>query len=575
MTARDRTANVPPDVGDRVLPNSPFFGRLVRFAHEDPLPLAIRDLNLNVEKTYLQLLTDVLAVRNRLRRGLTSETIEDISRGVDTFIGVFAAGGYEYTVAMLAVLALGAAVVPMSTASSVEEVIYFVEKSRQVAILCATSSEPAACSVASRISANRNAELPCITIGSLFQSAPLLPHEITISSDRYLDDNSAGLVIFTSGTTGKPKGAVMRRGYIHDAALAVADSYRINSQDVLLHVLPVHHALGIGLMFFAFLYAGALIEFRSGSFDPEWMWERWRRGGLTFFAGVSTIYMRMKRYFEQKLAKLAPEAKYDYLQGVRNFKVLFCGAGALPHPIAAFWTDMRGGKRVLQRYGATEFGAVITIRLNDENTPDGSVGQVTPGVELKLSGGGDEGEILIKSSQMFSRYLDDQVATTNVHDENGFFKTGDIARREGKYYFILGRASLDIIKSGGYKISALEIEREVLALPYIEEVMVVAVEDEEYGQRVAALVSLRQDQGLQELKISRLRADLMERMAGYKMPTLLRVVEGELPKGSTGKVLKKTLGPLFFPTDWEQHCPPEGEKRGWIQAWYSQAKPKL
>jgi len=197
----------------------------------------------------------------------------------------------------------------------------------------------------------------------------------------------------------------MRRGYIHDAALAVADSYRINSQDVLLHVLPVHHALGIGLMFFAFLYAGALIEFRSGGFDPEWMWERWRRGGLTFFAGVSTIYMRMKRYFEQKLAKLAPEAKYDYVQGVRNFKVLFCGAGALPHPIAAFWTDMRGGKRVLQRYGATEFGAVITIRLNDENTPDGSVGQVTPGVELKLSGGGDEGEILIKSSQMFSRYV--------------------------------------------------------------------------------------------------------------------------------------------------------------------------
>lgn len=105
--------------------------------------------------------------------------------------------------------------------------------------------------------------------------------------------------------------------------------------------------------------------------------------------------------------------------------------------------------------------------------------------------------------------------------------------------------------------------------------MVVGVEDEEYGQRVAALVSLRQDQEVQELKISRLRADLTERMAGYKMPTLLRVVEGELPKGSTGKVLKKTLGPLFFPPDWERHCPPEGEKRGWIQAWYSQAKPKL
>lgn len=117
MTSKnvDRTAIVPQDVGDTILPNSPFFSRLVRFAHDEPVPLAVRDVNLNVEKTYLELLTDVLAVRNSVRDTLSSSTLNDIAQGVDTFIGALAPGGYEYTVAVLAVLALGAAVVPMST----------------------------------------------------------------------------------------------------------------------------------------------------------------------------------------------------------------------------------------------------------------------------------------------------------------------------------------------------------------------------------------------------------------------------------------------------------------------------
>ena len=379
----------------------------------------------------------------------------------------------------------------------------------------------------------------------------------------------------------------MRRGYIHDAALANVDPYQVTPQDVLLHVLPVHHAAGIGLIFFTFLFGGALIEFKSGGFDPAWTWERWRRGGLTYFSGVPTIYMRMKRHFEQKISDLSPALKEEYLQGVRQFKVLLCGTQALPLPIAQFWESFRGGKRILSRYGATETGAVLKIRLDDDNVPDGSIGEVTPGVQLKLSGEDDEGEILIKTPHMFSgyataptrdttrhnglteyRYLDDEPATRAAHDENGFFKTGDIARRQGKYYFILGRASLDIIKSGGYKISALEIEREMLALPYIEEVMVCGVEDEEFGQRVAALVSLREDQEVRELGIERLREDLAERLARYKMQTLLRVVEGELPKGSSGKVLKKTLGPEMFPPGrWE------GMKE--IQVWYPKAKAKL
>lgn len=163
---------------------------------------------------------------------------------------------------------------------------------------------------------------------------------------------------------------------------------------------------------------------------------------------------------------------------------------------------------------------------------------------------------------MFSKYLNDPEATANAHDADGFFRTGDIARKEGRYYYIVGRASLDIIKSGGYKISALDIERELLALPYIAEAMVVGVIDEEFGQRVAALVSLQEedltDAFLESygntdhvLTIADLRKDLRDRLAGYKMPTLLRVVNGELPKTATGKVRKKVLGPQFFPSDYQ------------------------
>lgn len=164
---------------------------------------------------------------------------------------------------------------------------------------------------------------------------------------------------------------------------------------------------------------------------------------------------------------------------------------------------------------------------------------------------------------MFMKYLCDPEGTANAHDGDGYFMTGDIARREKGYYFVLGRASLDIIKSGGYKISALDIERELLSLPYIAEAMVVGVSDEEYGQRVAALLSLQEEEMTtsfrQErrsagnvLSIYKLRRDLRERLVGYKLPTLLRVVGGELPKTATGKIQKKILGPRFFPASWSE-----------------------
>lgn len=158
---------------------------------------------------------------------------------------------------------------------------------------------------------------------------------------------------------------------------------------------------------------------------------------------------------------------------------------------------------------------------------------------------------------MFAKYLRDPEATAKAHNPEGYFKTGDIAQREGNHYFIIGRASQDIIKSGGYKLSALDIERELLALPYIAEAIVMGVHDEEFGQRVGAILTLHPeafggpDSG-EALTIERLREDLRARLAGYKMPTLLRIVEGELPKTASGKILKKVLGEKYFPEGYER-----------------------
>ena len=565
-TMDDRTLHVPRHSGRTVFPASPLFNRLVRFAHAVPPRICVRDDNTGKEYTHLQLLTDVLALRERIWGSLTPAVRTQLDERQEVYIAVLATGGYEYTVAMLAALAIGAAVVPMTVHLPPEEALYFARKSRAAAVLCSNDAIKLGTAVEKLVKdQDPRSSFVCIPVTSSLNNKPLHASDILVSSDQYLSDNDPGVVIFTSGTTGPPKGAVMRRGFTHDTALAVADHYGFGEDDTFLHLLPVHHATGIGINFFPCLVSGTLIEFRSGSFSAEWTWERWRKGGITLFSGVPTIYMRMMRYFEQTLAS-KPNVK-EYVDGARRIKACLCGTSALPKPIADFWAEILG-KKIVLRYGATEFGAVFKVRLGDQNVPDGSVGTLFSGCDVKLLGEdgqyGDEGEVVIRSpaGEMFSKYIWDPAATAKAHTPDGHYRSGDIARKErtqhGEYYWILGRASIDIIKSGGYKISALDIEREVLALPYVAEVMVVGVPDLEFGERVAAVVVLKDPQDIKnrvdvvvKLTLERLRQDLRARLAGYKMPTVLRVIQGELPKSGTGKVVKKVLGPQFFPKDYE------------------------
>jgi malonyl-CoA/methylmalonyl-CoA synthetase len=598
----DRTQLVPQHTGRNVFPNSPLFGKLVQYAHQQPPRVVIRDVVAGIQKTHLELLTDVLALSQTIRATLGPAAPGRENEGTTICtVGLLAPGGYEYVVAFLAIVAVGACVVPLSgfllfrrrggtigsrfvykfsdhsaigIHISAEEASYFVRKAQCRSILVASSATKLGDSLEQffQRDGKGSTDLRFISVKVLPDTQIPRPCDLIVSSDAYLDENGPGLIIFTSGTTGPPKGAAMRRGFLYNTAVAVADFYHLTQDDVILHILPVHHATGVAVSLLPFLVVGGCVEFNSRSFDPAWLWNRWKEGSrsddrrLTWFSGVPTIYMRMMRHYQLQIAARLPPSEVEaYVSGVRQLKGMLCGTSALPRAMQQFWTDMRSGRPILTRYGGTEIGAVLLVSPEDVSAtaatvPEGSVGKIFPGLDVKLS---DTvvGEILVKSPHMFSKYIFDDVATREAHDAEGYFKTGDIARRVGSYFFILGRASLDIIKSGGYKISALDVEREILGLPYIAETMVVGVPDEEFGQRVAAVVSLREEDqsqiladgqvagGGKALTLERLRKDLRDKLSGYKLPTVLRLVEGELPKLANGKVSKKQLGPKYFPPD--------------------------
>lgn len=560
----DRRDFVPKqEARDHVLPCDPLFTRLLQLASRRKQRPAIRDLNSGCEKTYAQLLSDVVNLRQVLRSKLTTQTLKALSDGEEVFVSLLAPGGYEFTVGVLAILCLGAAASPFSPHQPVQEASYYVNKARSVAVVVSDSAMKNGQELAAEIRRTTNQDFVCVPVSAGPSQSHIPAQRLVISSSGYSDLNKPAIVIFTSGTTGPPKGAVLPLAAITDGAMASAEQMEVRDTDVLQHLLPVHHATGIWVSFFPFILTGACIEFKSGSFDPAWTWNRWRQGGITHFSGVPTIYMRMMRYYQEKLAKLPQAEREAYRRAPAQLRSALCGTSALPKPINDFWTEMMNGRKIVQRYGSSEQGVIFHMPFTtDVDVPDGSTGEISLGADVKLSKG-EEGEVRSRSYYSFIKYIHDPEATKAAFDDEGYFKSGDMAIKKGKYFFITGRASVDILKSGGYKISALDIEREILSLPYVNEVMVVGVADDEYGQRVGAVLSLSDSEIAQEyytkhgrergsLKLDDLRSDLRDRLAGYKLPTLLRVIEGELPKSPTNKVVKKVLGPMYFPDNYTE-----------------------
>lgn len=258
----------------------------------------------------------------------------------------------------------------------VEEAIYFVETTNASAVVSNTACKNKGLELAAAIKQRGNSSFLALDIASGLCKPTIPLSEIVTSSDHDLIPSDPGLVIFTSGTTGKPKAALKKRSFFTDNSGTFGHWWNLSENDTVLHVLPVHHSTGISVTFLAPLLSGARIEF--GASGPKWrfsapaMWERWRRGGLTVFSGVPTMYQRMMRhYLEEIVPKSSPEVQRQYRDAARNFRLFLCGTSALPHSLQMKWMDLLGDQRkILERYGGTEFSGVFSVQPGDKSNPD-------------------------------------------------------------------------------------------------------------------------------------------------------------------------------------------------------------
>ncbi|HEX4353392.1 MAG TPA: acyl-CoA synthetase [Polyangiales bacterium] len=350
------------------------------------------------------------------------------------------------------------------------------------------------------------------------------------------------LLIYTSGTTGKPKGAITTHAILDAQMRSIVQAWEMTAHDRLLHVLPLHHLHGILNALCAPLYAGACVEL-APRFDPISVLERFAaEPALTLFMAVPTIYAKLVAEWPN----LAPDRERAIRQGLSRLRLMISGSAALPVSLLARVREL-SGHVLLERYGMTEIGMALGNPLHGERRA-GSVGVPFPEVEARIVdergvalGEDVSGELQIRGPNVFAGYWNKPDATRASFTEDGFFRTGDVAIRERGYYRLLGRESVDIIKTGGFKVSALEIEESLREHPAIAEVAIVGVADPEWGERVAAALVLQPGAAL---TLEELRAFGKARLAPYKVPSLLRLFDA-LPRNALGKVQKPPLKSLF------------------------------
>jgi malonyl-CoA/methylmalonyl-CoA synthetase len=352
--------------------------------------------------------------------------------------------------------------------------------------------------------------------------------------------NRRAMILYTSGTTGQPKGVVTSHGNIEAQIRSLISAWEWTDKDHILNVLPLNHVHGIINVVACALYAGATCEFGPG-FDAEAAWERFMKGGITLFMAVPTIYVKLISTWEAS----PPSQRKAMSAACLRLRLMVSGSAALPVSVLKKWKTI-SGHVLLERYGMTETGMILSNALHGKRFP-GYVGTPLPGVQVRLAGEeggavqpGTQGEILVKGPGVFREYWRRPEETKKAF-QGGWFRTGDIAVSKKGRYRILGRKSLDIIKTGGYKVSALEVEEELRAYPVIADCAVVGLADPEWGQRVCAAVVLKSEKNT---NLDALRAWLKGRLAKYKIPKSYLLL-GNLPKNALGKVSKPELIKLF------------------------------
>ena len=348
------------------------------------------------------------------------------------------------------------------------------------------------------------------------------------------------LMIYTSGTTGKPKGAVHTHANLEAQITSLVTAWEWTPDDRILLVLPLHHVHGIVNVLCCALWSGATCEVLP-SFDAEATWSVLAGGRLTLFMAVPTIYHRLITSWENA----SEETRQARSAGCRKLRLMVSGSAALPVQTLERWREI-SGHVLLERYGMTEIGMALSNPLRGERRP-GFVGTPLPSVDVRLvdeQGNalpeGTAGEIEVRGPTVFLEYWG-RPEETRRSFRNGWFRTGDTAVVENGAYRILGRTSVDIIKTGGYKVSALEIEETLRTHPAITDCAVVGVADAEWGERVC--VAVESSAGA-DLELADLQVWAKQHLAPYKVPRALRRVAA-LPRNAMGKVVKPDVARLF------------------------------
>jgi len=353
------------------------------------------------------------------------------------------------------------------------------------------------------------------------------------------------MVLYTSGTTGRPKGAVLTHGNVRAQVESLVEAWEWTSSDAILEFLPLHHLHGIVNVVACALWTGAPCEVLP-RFDADDVWRRLIAGRATLLMAVPTIYRRLIAAWEQA----SPERREAMSASAARLRLMVSGSAALPVEVLERWREITGHV-LLERYGMTEIGMALANSLRGQRVP-GAVGRALPGVDVRLvdergepvddgvAGDGVAGEIEVRGATVFKEYLGCPEATREAF-RGGWFRTGDVAVREAGVYRILGRQSVDIIKTGGEKVSALEIEAVLRAHPAIADCAVVGVADADWGERVSAAVVLAAGRAL---GLEELRDWARERLATFKLPARLIAVD-ELPRNAMGKVVKPRVRELF------------------------------
>jgi len=460
---------------------------------------------------------------NRFATGLLGEK-DDLQ---EERIAFFIPASLDYVTVMHGVWRAGGIAVPLNVASAVAELEHYLSSASVTRMIANGEYQDSLRDLCNEL------DIELLSVEEVLAETPGKLPEIT--------DDRRAMMLFTSGTTNKPKGVVSTHKTIRAQITTLIDAWAWTEDDAIPLFLPLHHIHGIINILSCGLWAGATVHLFA-KFDIPRITDQIIAGTYNVFMAVPTIYVKLIQYFES----IDAERVEKICAGFKAMRLNISGSAACPVKLFKQWQELTG-QVLLERYGMTEIGMGISNPYNGERRA-GYVGLPLPGVEVQLFDENDQaineeskaGEIRIKGDNVFLEYWNNERATEESF-RDGWFCTGDVAVIEDGYYRIMGRSSVDIIKSGGYKLSALEIEGVLLTHDTISEVAVIGVEDDTWGEAVTAFLVLKDGAGLE---YEALKNWCDGKMSSYKIPKDIKIVDA-LPRNAMGKVTKPALKKLI------------------------------